>query len=75
MSIPQHWRLKDQRLRLQGTLCPRCGWKSFPPRQICPHCLADGQASTALDEYTPGFVVESIPDRVTLTAGFHPATR
>ena len=75
MNTPQHWRLKDQRLRLQGTQCPRCGWKSFPPRQFCPHCLAGRQDSMVLQEYTTGFVVESIPDRIAHPAGFHPVTR
>ncbi len=40
MEIPRHWRLKAQRYRLQGSLCPTCGQPSFPPRRICPHCMA-----------------------------------
>jgi uncharacterized OB-fold protein len=75
MNTPQHWRLKDQRLRLQGAQCPRCGWKSFPPRQYCPHCVGAQQASEALDEYTLGIVVESIPDSVSHASGFHPVNQ
>lgn len=40
MEIPRHWRLKAQRYRLQGWLCPTCGQPSFPPRLVCPHCIA-----------------------------------
>jgi uncharacterized OB-fold protein len=37
MEIPQHWRLKAQRYRLEGSICPICGQVNFPPRQVCPH--------------------------------------
>jgi uncharacterized OB-fold protein len=39
MEIPRHWRLKAQRYRLEGSVCPTCGQLSFPPRQVCPHCI------------------------------------
>ncbi|MFQ6058753.1 MAG: Zn-ribbon domain-containing OB-fold protein [Anaerolineae bacterium] len=38
MDLPRHWRLKDQRYRLEGVMCDECGAKLFPPRQVCPHC-------------------------------------
>jgi uncharacterized OB-fold protein len=38
MDIPRYWRLKDQRYRLQGTVCSSCGHYSFPPRIVCPRC-------------------------------------
>lgn len=38
MEIPRHWRLKAQRYRMQGSLCPGCNLFIFPPRRICPHC-------------------------------------
>lgn len=41
MEIPRHWRLNEQRYNLVGTLCSKCGEKSFPPRQVCPQCGAD----------------------------------
>lgn len=47
MDIPRYWRLKAQRYRLQGSLCPICGQPSLPPRPVCPHCLA--QAANASD--------------------------
>jgi scaffold protein (connect acetoacetyl-CoA thiolase and HMG-CoA synthase) len=40
MEIPRHWRLKEQRYNLVGTICSKCGEKSFPPREICPNCGA-----------------------------------
>lgn len=38
MEIPRHWRLKAQRYRLEGSVCPTCGQPSFPPRPVCPYC-------------------------------------
>ena len=38
MEVSQHWRLKKERYNLIGSVCPQCGYKSFPPRQICPRC-------------------------------------
>jgi len=40
MEIPRHWRLKAQRYRLEGTVCPTCGELTFPPRPVCPHHTA-----------------------------------
>jgi uncharacterized OB-fold protein len=40
MEIPRHWRLKAQRYRLEGSICPTCGQVSFPPRPVCPLCTA-----------------------------------
>ncbi len=40
MEIPRHWRLKAQRYRLEGSVCPACGRVSFPPRPVCPYCTA-----------------------------------
>ena len=41
MEIARHWRLKEQRYNLVGTTCPKCGEKSFPPRDVCPKCRAE----------------------------------
>lgn len=38
MEIARHWRLKQQRYRLVGEICPHCDEKIFPPRDICPRC-------------------------------------
>lgn len=37
MEAPRHWRLKQQRYRLVGEICPHCDEKIFPPRDICPN--------------------------------------
>ncbi len=39
--LPQIWRLRDQRYRLEGAQCETCGAKLFPPREICPQCKGD----------------------------------
>lgn len=38
MDLARNWRLKNQRYRLEGTVCGNCGAKHFPPRQVCPEC-------------------------------------
>ena len=38
MEIPRHWRLKNQRYKLEGVICLDCESKSFPPRQVCLKC-------------------------------------
>jgi uncharacterized OB-fold protein len=38
MNLALNWRLKDQRYRLEGTVCDSCGAKYFPPRQVCTEC-------------------------------------
>ncbi len=43
MDIPRYWRLKDQRYRLQGSVCANCGQYSFPPRAVCPKCKSRNQ--------------------------------
>jgi len=37
-EIARHWRLKSQRYRLVGEVCPKCNNKMFPPRDVCPEC-------------------------------------
>ncbi len=38
MDLARNWRLKDQRFRLEGSVCAECGAKFFPPRQVCTEC-------------------------------------
>ncbi len=38
MEIARHWRLKAQRYRFQGSICPVCGQVNFPPRPACRQC-------------------------------------
>ncbi len=44
MEIARHWRLKEQRYNLTGTVCTKCGEKSFPPRRVCPKCGSETSA-------------------------------
>ncbi len=38
MELARNWRLKDQRYRLEGNACAKCGAKFFPPRAVCDNC-------------------------------------
>lgn len=40
MSVSRTWRLQQQRYRLVGEVCERCGTLIFPPRDVCPECEA-----------------------------------
>ena len=40
MEIPRHWRLKAQRYRLEGSICPNCSQLIFPPRPVCLDCTS-----------------------------------
>ncbi len=47
MEVPRHWRLKRQRYALVGEVCPSCGAKLFPPRDVCPVCKAEAKTTYA----------------------------
>lgn len=52
-SIAKHWRLKQQRYRLMGRICPDCDMVTFPPREVCPHCAElDAQQAHPWEEET-----------------------
>ncbi len=40
MEVSRHWRLRTQRYSLVGEICPNCGVKLFPPRDVCLECEA-----------------------------------
>ncbi len=40
MGVPRNWRLQQQRYRLEGEICDKCGEHIFPPRDVCPACEA-----------------------------------
>lgn len=42
-EIARHWRLNAQRYRLIGEVCPKCGTKMFPPRDVCTDCADDSR--------------------------------
>lgn len=37
-DLARHWRLREQRYRLEGTRCPACGRHAFPPEERCADC-------------------------------------
>lgn len=37
-NLAPNWRLREQRYRLIGNTCLKCGHKFFPPRQVCTNC-------------------------------------
>ncbi|MEK7526334.1 MAG: zinc ribbon domain-containing protein [Patescibacteria group bacterium] len=43
MEIARHWRLNNQRYKLQGEHCSLCNEYIFPPRDVCPECLDTGE--------------------------------
>lgn len=40
MNVAGNWRLQQQRYRLVGEECEKCGKLIFPPRDLCPNCEA-----------------------------------
>ena len=38
MQLPSYRRTTKQRMGLVGEICPHCGIKLFPPRDVCPTC-------------------------------------
>ena len=48
-GIAPHWRLNAQRHRLVGSECVECGHKMFPPRAVCPACVANQARVDVLD--------------------------
>lgn len=47
MSIVRNWRTREQRYRLVGEICEKCGAKIFPPRDVCPECEGPAKAPFA----------------------------
>lgn len=60
MEIPRHWRLKAQRYRLEGSLCPVCGQPIFPPRPLCPSCAVQ-QTRIAGSQTQSGVAPRTLP--------------
>lgn len=40
-NLPQMWRLRDQRYRLEGAQCESCGTRLFPTPKVCPQCKGE----------------------------------
>lgn len=71
MAVPNLWRTKKQRYRLQAEICPTCMQVVFPPREICPHCrqpMQEEQTTSPRPEY--GFtLVLALPQAPAPVAG------
>ena len=67
MEVPRHWRLKTQRYKLVGEVCPHCEAKLFPPRDICPEC---GQEAKTLYTFSGRGEVYSYTTVYEAPAGF-----
>ncbi len=61
MEIPRHWRIRKQRYQLAGSVCNECGYRSFPPRTVCPQCRQDTLVGFRTEE--PIAVPESVVNR------------
>ena len=53
MQIPRFWRLRNQRLRLEGSNCGGCGKLHYPPRLVCPDCGEGGAHKAETVNPTP----------------------
>ncbi len=51
MAVPNLWRTKEERYRLQGNTCPACANMVFPPKRVCPHCQFGSVAAMATDKH------------------------
>jgi len=77
---PIYWRLKEQLYKLQGSQCPECQSKYYPPRELCtcgseinPHPYKTGTVSAILEESDNNhrsILVEYENNGVTRTATF-----
>lgn len=43
MEVARFWRTTGQRYRLTGEVCPNCGRRIFPPRDVCPICSKEAR--------------------------------
>lgn len=71
MEIARHWRLRRQRYRLEGSICPESGQVTFPPRPACPYdgvrpasitgsALSESPIATAISQFESLVSVPSI---------------
>ena len=70
MDIARQWRLRRQRYRLEGTLCPDCGQVAFAPRPACPtdSALLMGLRNWNASDVTPAAVVPNVETPLRLRA-------
>lgn len=68
MAVPNLWRTKEQRYRLQGYVCPACSNTVFPPKRVCPHCQHGAVVTVLTDQQddTPYVMVFHMPQQAEL---------
>jgi len=42
VELPRYHRLRGAYYRLEGSACPACAGRYFPPRPVCPACRTGG---------------------------------
>jgi hypothetical protein len=42
MELPRYHRMRRALYRLEGSACPSCNGRFFPPRSVCPACRKPG---------------------------------
>lgn len=47
MEVARYWRTTGQRYQLVGEVCPNCGNRIFPPRDVCPACEKEAKTPFA----------------------------
>lgn len=62
MAVPNLWRTKKQRYRLQAEVCPTCTTAVFPPREICPSCRQPMEQTGARAMAFPLPIVMNLPE-------------
>lgn len=63
MEIPRHWRLRNQRYGLTGTVCTQCGKRFFTPRPVCDACSsatteADHRFTVSAPRHREAYILE-----------------
>ena len=62
MELSRYWRLSDQHYRLIGEQCAHCGVHIFPPRDVCPDCVAPAQELYAFSGAGTVYGFTTVPD-------------
>jgi uncharacterized protein len=50
MEVARHWRMNNQRYKLQGSVCNCCGKAFFAPRAVCDSCNQNEATAYTLNE-------------------------
>ena len=53
MVVPVMWRTQKQRYSLQAEVCTQCSNAVFPPRAVCPYCMAPMRAHIVVEKSGP----------------------